>query len=33
LGFDTTKIAIACPEWTLLDTERPRRAQPVAARA
>jgi hypothetical protein len=33
LGFDTTKIAIACPEWTLLDTERPRRVQPVAARA
>jgi hypothetical protein len=33
LGFDTTKIAIACPEWTLLDTELPRRAMPVAARA
>ncbi len=33
LGFDTTTIAIACPEWTLLDAERPRRVQPVAARA
>ena len=33
LGFDTTGTAIACPEWTLLDAELPRRPMPVAARA
>lgn len=33
LGFDTSMIAIACPEWTLLDAELPRRMEPVAARA
>jgi hypothetical protein len=33
LGFDTSMIALACPEWTLLDAELPRRMRPVAARA
>jgi hypothetical protein len=33
LGFDTSMSAIACPEWTLLDAELPRRMRPVAARA
>jgi hypothetical protein len=33
LGFDTTKLAVYCPEWTLLDAELPRRQMPPAARA
>ncbi len=33
LGFDTMATAIACPGWTLLDAELPRRMMPVAARA
>ena len=33
LGFDTTGTAIACPEWTLLDAELPRRPMSVAPRA
>jgi hypothetical protein len=33
LGFDTTKIAVYCPDWTLLDAELPRRQMPLAARA
>jgi hypothetical protein len=33
LGFDTSITAIACPEWTLLDAELPRRMKPVAVRA
>jgi hypothetical protein len=33
LGFDTSEIAIACPEWTLLDAALPRRVLPMAARA
>jgi hypothetical protein len=32
LGFDTARIAIACPGWTLLDADLPRRLA-VAARA
>jgi len=31
LGLNTAKIAIACPTWTLLDTELPRRLAPLAA--
>jgi hypothetical protein len=30
LGFDTAKTAIACPDWTLLDANLPRRPMPVA---
>lgn len=33
LGFDTTATAIACPDWTLLDADLPRRMMPLAARA
>jgi hypothetical protein len=33
LGFDTATTAIACPDWTLLDADLPRRMMPVAARA
>jgi hypothetical protein len=33
LGFDTIKLAVYCPEWTLLDADLPRRQFPVAARA
>jgi hypothetical protein len=33
LGFDTTELAVYCPEWTLLDAALPRRQMPVAARA
>jgi hypothetical protein len=33
LGFDTTRMAAYCPEWTLLDAELPRRQVPLAARA
>ena len=31
LGFDTANTAIACPGWTLLDANLPRRAMSVAA--
>jgi len=33
LGFDTTELAVYCPEWTLLDAALSRRQMPVAARA
>jgi hypothetical protein len=33
LGFDTERTAIACPGWTLLDADLPRRMPPVAATA
>jgi hypothetical protein len=33
LGFDTAETAIACPGWTLLDAELPRRLMPLAAQA
>jgi Glycosyl transferase family 11 len=31
LGLDTAKSAIACPTWTLLDANLPRRPEPMAA--